>query len=547
MASARVVQPSAAASDPAAEAGSLTSLEHSATASHRVSLFRYAPALLLLLVVIADSGQLTDPDLWGHIRFGQSVLAHHHLVLSDPYSYSAPGHSWRNHEWLTEVLMAWVYSHLGVIGLKLWKFACVAATIFFLVLAMSETGATPATQLNTLIVAAVALMPQMEFRPQLFTFLFFAAMLAILARHNYRRSARLWLVLPIMALWGNLHGGFIIGIAALAVYTGVVGMQDLIAGKGLNCAIRLGVLTIAATIATLLTPYGIDTWYTVSHALRNPVTRMAVTDWQPLTFAMAKQWSAGHLGVAYYVCVLGLMVAMVITFVLSPRGNDLPLIAIAVTMMAAAFTAVRNMPLAVIACSLPVARHFSLLSTRLRKRDESGNARSVAMPERSGVNQRLALAVAIVLAFYGGLFSPRLATERAYPAGAVGFMQAHNLHGNVLGDFGWGEYLIWHIAPQSKVFVDGRYDTVFPLPVIRDYVLFYFDLPGAAHVLAAYPHDLVMIPPGSAAYGLMIRTAGWKLIYSDSGSALFAPTASAAAQLPGIPVTGAAPPNQYFP
>ena len=412
---------------------------------------------------------------------------------------------------------------------------------------MSETGAAPAAQLNTLIVAAVALMPQMEFRPQLFTFLFFAAMLAILARHNYRRSAPLWTVLPMMAVWGNLHGGFIIGLAALAVYTGVVGMQDLLAGQGLNRAIRLGVLTIAATIATLLTPYGIGNWYTVSHALRNPVTRMAVTDWQPLTFAMAKQWSAGHLGVAYYFCVLGLMAAMVITFALSPRGNDLSLIAIAVTMVAAAFTAVRNMPLAVIACSLPVARHFSLLSTLPGESGQSLEARSVAMPERSGVNQWLALAVAIVLAFYGGLFSQLIATERAYPVGAVGFMQEHNMHGNVLGNFGWGEYLIWHMAPQSRVFVDGRYDTVFTSQIIRDYVLFYFDLPGAVKVLAAYPHDFVMIPPSSAAYGLMVRSSGWKLIYSDSGSALFAPTASAAAQLPGVPATGAAPPNQYFP
>jgi hypothetical protein len=51
-----------------------------------------------------------------------------------------------------------------------------------------------------------------------------------------------------------------------------------------------------------------------------------------------------------------------------------------------------------------------LLFTRLRGSDQSRETRSVAMAERSGVNQWLALAVAIVLAFYGGLFSPRLAT-----------------------------------------------------------------------------------------------------------------------------------------
>ena len=34
-----------------------------------------------------------------------------------------------------------------------------------------------------------------------------------------RAARRLWLVIPIMMLWGNLHGGFIIGIATLAGYT----------------------------------------------------------------------------------------------------------------------------------------------------------------------------------------------------------------------------------------------------------------------------------------------------------------------------------------
>jgi len=48
--------------------------------------------------------------LWGHVRFGQAVLNLHHLVLHDPYSYSAPGHYWNNHEWLSEVLMAAVFA-----------------------------------------------------------------------------------------------------------------------------------------------------------------------------------------------------------------------------------------------------------------------------------------------------------------------------------------------------------------------------------------------------------------------------------------------------
>ena len=122
---------------------------------HTVSLFRYAPALVLLLTVIADSHQLTDPDLWGHIRFGQAVIAAGHPINTDPYSYSASGMPWHNHEWLTELLMGWLYNSLGVVGLKLWKFSCTAATIVLLADAMGETGASASLQMNLLLLASL--------------------------------------------------------------------------------------------------------------------------------------------------------------------------------------------------------------------------------------------------------------------------------------------------------------------------------------------------------------------------------------------------------
>ena len=69
-----------------------------------------------------------------------------------------------------------------MVGLKLWKFACVAATMVLMALAMAETGASPTIQLNLLALAALAMVPQNQFRPQLFTFMLFAATLALLAR-----------------------------------------------------------------------------------------------------------------------------------------------------------------------------------------------------------------------------------------------------------------------------------------------------------------------------------------------------------------------------
>jgi hypothetical protein len=124
-------------------------------------------------------------------------------------------------------------------------------------------------------------------------------------------------------------------------------------------------------------------------------------------------------------------------------------------------------------------------------------------------------------------------------------MNAHRLHGNVLSEFGWGEYLIWHTAPEDKVFIDGRYDTVYPFKVIGDYLEFYFDQPGASAVLESYQHDFVLIGLDAPAHRLMERRGDWKLIYRDDDALLYARASAPAADLPGLPITARAPPGGF--
>ncbi|HZO82140.1 MAG TPA: hypothetical protein VFB33_10650 [Candidatus Binataceae bacterium] len=495
-------------------------------------LLRYSPAMVLLAALIADSNRHTDPDLWGHLRFGRDFIAAHGLLRHDSYSYSAAGHLWRDHEWLAEVVMALVYDAAGLVGLKLWKFACSALTIVLMAESEAETGAGVRLQFFVTLIAALGLILQSQFRPQMFSFVMLAGLLTLLARENYRRDAPLWFVIPLFALWANLHGGFFIGVAALALYTVVAAISDLAAGAGARRGLRLGSFTAAAAAATLLNPYGVGMWETVAHALRNPYTRAVVTDWQPSFHAMISQWHSAHSGVLLYLVVFGMVVGLGVAFVAQPRGDDLPLVAVAAMMAAAALVSVRNLALAVIALSGPLARHLTLVLERRR-----GGFESQRHPR---VNHWVVLALCAGLAIQGGLFSTRLASDQPYPAGALAFMGAHDLSGNVLADFGWGEYVIWHAVPPDRVFIDGRYDTLYPLHVIRDYLEFYFDRPGAHATLNSYPHDFVLIGPHTPAAKLMARRGDWTLLYRDSAALLYARANSPAARIPGLPVNGVA-------
>ncbi|MGH7781532.1 MAG: hypothetical protein ACREQR_17095 [Candidatus Binataceae bacterium] len=506
------------------------------------SLFHYSPALVLVAITIADCVRMADPDLWGHITFGRAVLAQGHLVLHDPYSYSAPGHPWLNHEWLAEVILAFIFDGLGVFGLKLMKLCLTAVTVAFVALAEGETAAPDLAQLVVLLLEAVIIAPNMQFRPQLFTFALFAILIYILARDTYRRAGAVWIAIPILALWGNLHGGFIIGIAALGTYTGVSAAHDWVRGRTLWRTVALAGVTVAATAATLLTPYGIGTWVAVGHALRNPYTRIAVADWQPLFRSLIKT-HRGYLIALYDALPLALMAALAIAVAIWHDWEDLPLLAVAGVMCVAAIMAIRNVPIAIIAMAAPLARHGAIAAARLKI--PASPQEAAPAPRASLMNQLLLGIVAFAMLFGTGFFSNRLTALEHYPAGAVAFMQSRRLHGNILDNFLWGEYLIWHMSPESKVFIDGRYDTVYPQDILLAFMLFHFDQTGADAILTRWPHDYVMLPPDDRAVQVIARHPEWKLIYRDSDTLLYARAGSAATAISGVPVSGLNPPTTF--
>ncbi len=500
-----------------------------------ISLLRYAPAALLVIILVADSNRHTDPDLWGHLRFGQTFIATRHLLDRDTYSYSAAHAQWRDHEWLAEVAMASIYNAGGVIGLKLWKFSCSALIVFFLADAEASTGAPATIQLCVLVAAALGLILQSQFRPQMFTFVLMSALMALLARDTYRHRAPLWLAVPFAALWANLHGGFFIGIAILALYGATAAIGDVVAGAGWRRGARFVLLTLAAAAATLLNPYGIGMWQTVAHALANPYTRIAIRDWQPLAWAVAGQWRSAPAGVILYAAVIATVLALAASFTAAPSREDLPLVAVVAAMAVATLLSARNLALVAIAACAPLARHWAAFV----RRSPAEPATPAATRWRLSATLA-ALALAVAMALGGGLLSSRLASDRAYPAAALAFMRQHELRGHVLADFGWGEYLIWHAAPDDKVFIDGRYDTVYSLSVIRDYLDFHFDRPRAGIVLDSWPHDFVLIAAHSPARALMDRRRDWKLIYRDADALLYSRANAPAARLHGLPVGGVA-------
>jgi hypothetical protein len=214
-----------------------------------------------------------------------------------------------------------------------------------------------------------------------------------------------------------------------------------------------------------------------------------------------------------------------------------------------ALYSVRNMAFAMIACAAPIAFHVDLALRRRpaeTRAEPTMPARPDPAPRAAPGAQAIALAAAVVLSISGGLFSSRLPDFTGFPVGAIDFMQEHGLVGRILDHLTWGSFIIWH-QPGSKVFIDGRFEMIYPLAVQRDYIEFLRRGKGATRVLASYPHDFVMVEMDSPQYRFMTAQNEWRLIYRDPVAALFARADSTTAHLAGVPILRDKAPASFFP
>src|SRR5947209_6133810 len=168
-------------------------------------LLRLALAAVVLAVFTYTRA---DPDLWGHVRFGRDIAAARAVAASDPYSFTSD-RPWVNHEWLAEAAMYLAYAAGGGAGLILFKVALLAAMMAAIVIVLRRATVTPAALdllVGLVLVGTVA--QANHVRPQLFSLVLFACLLAALtSAAKGRRAALVWTI-PLLMVWANLHGGW---------------------------------------------------------------------------------------------------------------------------------------------------------------------------------------------------------------------------------------------------------------------------------------------------------------------------------------------------
>ena len=445
-----------------------------------------------------------DPDLWGHVLFGRDIVRLGQIPHVDPYSFTSDK-PWVNHEWLAEVAMYLGWAVGGDPGLVALK-ALIVLAAFLLVWRHLRISGLPAGMSWLLIglIAIPAANRTTTFRPQVFSFLLFAALLALLAASE-RRRRRLWFVPAIFLVWSNTHGAWIVGAGSYAVWT---------ASRFWNASNRervwLALVALVAAGATLATPYGLDNWSFLSDTV-GP-SRPDIADWVPA-------WHEPGLFLAW------LLPGAVMCWALLRRPR--PEVGwTAVALLLGAF-------------SLKVSRidmFFGVaVAWMIAARDRHPRAETPREGRLQKALDRDAVGKAMIAATVGAvLLGPRLAAtvgnltcipldpaSRSYPdAAAARFIRDRLPPGRLFVFFDYGEYAIWHLAGHARVSIDGRRETVYSDDLIFGHAAFFSN--PAAH--ARYPErlgaDHVWLPTGLGA-AAALEAHGWTRVFGGPSSTVW--------------------------
>jgi len=158
------------------------------------------------------------PDARWLGALGRVIVERGSIPHGVPFA-AAPSSGWPNVPVLAELVFRGLTGALGDRGLLLAQLVAVSVALAGTRREMRRLGATDAgAALVLALVVPGALLAFAGIRAQLFSLALFPLLVALLRREAAAPSRRIWLLPPLVALWSNLHGVVLLGLAAAGVY-----------------------------------------------------------------------------------------------------------------------------------------------------------------------------------------------------------------------------------------------------------------------------------------------------------------------------------------
>lgn len=446
--------------------------------------------LLLAVPLHQPTELLRDPDVWWHLADARALFATHHFAQADTFSFSVAGQRWANPEWLSEIPF-WLGDrafHLWGILLVTWL--AVSANVL-LVYTRSVWRSSSSTASFWASALAVLLMT-VNSGPRTILFGYLALSIELVLIELAERGSRqtVWALPALFAVWVNLHGSWLIGLALFVVYVLCGAFSCRIAflqqsARPPETQRRLWLALAASAGALFLNPYGWRlVWNPFDMMFRQKLNIASAQEWRPLDLSTA-------LGRAALLAILLMLAANAL------RGRKWKLYELAFVLFAwyAAFDHMRFCFLAAILTTPYLAGDMT----------RSFSSRTESKPHPAIDAAGVAIAVLLIVL---AMPSPRRMQEAAAQVVPDKLIEQIQPAWRTLNDANIGGMLAFQSRPS---YIDTRLDIFEHSGVLRNY----FDV---VHVIRPFEVldteriDHVLMPQDSALAYLLGHTPQWRVI-----------------------------------
>lgn len=374
-------------------------------------LARPAVWALIFGLFLLQAWFMLDPDFGWHLQSGRYFLEHG-IPASDIFTYTATDFPWVNHEWLSDVGLALIYS-LGGFDLL----AVVYAAMWTAAVGLAGRKIHPVF----LLAASCAILPFTGVRALTWSVVALVLLMVLLQQVNRRWR---YLIPLLFLVWANVHGSFLVGIA----YGGWQVLRER--------SWRLAIIGLVSLGLTFVTPYGHRLYGEIFQTMLDSSLGDRIAEWSSLALPLG--------AVGYILIWIGLVAAR--------NGRDwYRYVRFDTLLLVMSVASLRMLPLFVVV-SLPyLAADIKQLSRRL---DTAGALRR----QRQRVQSIALWSVAIIVPL---LMIIEMIPRRdnfepmSYPNQAISHLREHPCQGNLFNSYDFGGYLIWKL-PSHQVYIDGR-------------------------------------------------------------------------------------------
>jgi hypothetical protein len=439
------------------------------------------------------NNMVNDPDPYWHIAAGRWMISHGAVLQFDPFSNSMPGTKWITHEWLSEVIFAIDYQWFGWTGIILLANIAAVCSLSLFAYFISR-WLDPL--FSTLIVGSTYLLFQQHLlaRPHIFGMVFLVLVVGVLVLAREKRVKPSFWLLPLMMIWANLHGSFIIGLG----FAGYLAVEACLQ-EGWHHGKYWVLFFVLSITATLTTPNGFNGLLIFAVLLQDQKFAMSIIEeWKSPNFHLFQPLEIWLLGFVFVFLAIGVRVPVM-------------RLIIVLGLLHLALKYIRNVELMGLLSPMVLLPSTAPQIYAAIKRDFRHLVISPMLLTIVSIAMVVALTNYLIVEHHrtNDQFTPVAGIDAAKLAGASG---------PVFNSYNFGGYLIFSgIAP----FIDGRSE-MYGDTFVKHYADADFgeSVTALTDLIAKYNFGWAIVMPHSMA-NLKFSTLGWRRIHSDDVSVVY--------------------------